>query len=86
MENPVLRVRLGVCMSQQEFADALGVSRAVVQAAETGANKRPATSLLDALERRGYNRQQILEEFVVWQDAKRESAQQMLNSRSNGSK
>lgn len=82
MENPVLRLRLEVNMSQSDFAAALGVSRATVQAAETGANHRPGRRLLDALERQGYNRQQILKEFEVWQEARRESAQKTLSARS----
>ena len=63
--NPFLELRRAARLSPGEFAEAVGVGYQALWAAERGRVAEP-TTLLAALERAGFNAEELAERYRAW--------------------
>lgn len=78
--NPFRALRLAAGMSPGEFADAIGVQYAAIWQAERGRVAEPIT-LLDALERAGFNAEELAERYRTWRLAAQQERRHQFRER-----
>ena len=78
--NPFRELRRAARMSPGEFSDAIGVGYQALWAAERGRVAEPI-ALLDALERAGFNAEELAERYRAWRLAAQQERRHQLHER-----